>query len=153
MVWKVLGTIIYNRFISYFYYFLFPILIALTNTEDKWIVAICTLIIQVQPKVIISKSKADLIRQSINLQEKAGPEFYRACWSLDSPKLGLVQETDGYNLSCKKVLHCYLPPFKEISEPHYVSHYVDIWIHFIRWSRHNWPRPCYDSAENKRGLK
>ena len=79
-------------------------------------------IIQVDAMVMTSNSKEDLIRKSKDLKKKAGSEFYRACCSLKSPKQGLVQETNGHDLSCSKVLHCYLPPFTNSSDSSYVSH-------------------------------
>ena len=79
-------------------------------------------IIHVNAMVMTSNSKEDLIRKSQILKKKAGSEFYKACCSLESPKQGLVQETNGHGLSCSKVLHCYLPPFTNSSDSSYVSH-------------------------------
>ena len=50
---------------------------------------------------------------AIALASKASPKLQLACDHLAPIKLGDVQETAGYGLSCKKVLHCNVPGWKE----------------------------------------
>ncbi|KAF6033906.1 PARP14 [Bugula neritina] len=43
------------------------------------------------------------------LSKKAGPQLQAACTALAPIASGEVKETDGFNLACKKVLHCNCP--------------------------------------------
>jgi len=46
------------------------------------------------------------------LSKKAGPQLQAACTALAPIASGEVKETDGFNLACKKVLHCNCPQWQ-----------------------------------------
>ena len=43
---------------------------------------------------------------------KAGPQLQAACSAIKPLGVGEVKETDGFQLPCKKVLHCLCPPWQ-----------------------------------------
>jgi len=49
---------------------------------------------------------------AVALSNKAGPQLQAACTALAPTASGDVKETDGFNLACKKVLHCNCPQWQ-----------------------------------------
>lgn len=47
------------------------------------------------------------------LARKAGSELQKACTAKAPLQIGDVVETGGFNLPCKKVLHCSCPTYKD----------------------------------------
>lgn len=55
------------------------------------------------------------------LSNKSRDEIQSALDSVGFIERGQIKETDSLSLPCKKVLHCYLPPYKDILEAYNVS--------------------------------